>query len=407
MKRLLALAVCVAACGSDTVPPGDVPVDEPVYYGQVQRIINDNCVECHSADPDRLAPFALVTYEDSVAAATDLPMAYDLMNRIMPPFYADQDNCNTFSNAHWLSGEDLDTLTTWINGSKLAGDPANTVAPPPPPGGLISKDRTLDIGMDYLPNTAVADDFRCFVVPALAVDQFLTGVHVKPSNLTVAHHVILFALDSSAAEADVVAKSASGPYECPGGPTQLGATFLAGWIPGNQATRFPANTGIPIDGSRKMVIQVHYNLANSDSKPDHTTIDLDLEPAVDTPAQIVQMRAPVNLQPLQEDAVTTGTLSIPGPASSTSRIWGSVMHMHQRGTHAKLSLANREQCVLDLVNWSFHWQHFYWLDQPIEVHGGDKIQIECGYDTTGDTIPVTFCEGTDCEMCIAFSYVTN
>ena len=64
-RLLLTTALVLAACSEDpTTPP---PPTEPVYFGQVQRIVNENCVECHSASPDRLAPFSLATFEDVVA----------------------------------------------------------------------------------------------------------------------------------------------------------------------------------------------------------------------------------------------------------------------------------------------------------------------------------------------------
>ena len=413
MKRcFLPFAILLAACGNDATPPGPPPPgEEPVYYGQVQRIINDNCVECHSADPDRLAPFALVTYDDVKAAAEDAPMAFAIMNREMPPFYAKQDGtCNSFSNATWLDDDELSTLTVWINGSKLEGDPANTVAAPPPLPGLPNKNYTIDTGAAYTPDTAVTDDFRCFVVDAIGANKFVTGVHVHPSNLTVAHHVVLFTLASQAAEDDVLAQQAAaggGPYKCDGGPTQLGASFLAGWVPGNQATLFPANTGIPVDGSRKLVVQMHYNLAQSDGKPDHTTIDIQLADSVAKTATMVQINGNVDLKAHDPDATATGSVTIPSGVG-TVKLWGSVVHMHQRGTSAQVEVPNQQnQCLLDLVNWSFHWQHFYWYDQPVELHGGDTVSLTCHYDMTNEASDVGFCETTSCEMCIEFVYVTT
>jgi len=413
MKRLLLAILVTTGCGTDSVPPPDPAAAEPVYYGQVQRIVNDNCVECHSTDPDRLAPFSLATYEDTAAAAADLPMAYAVMNRIMPPFYADQDGeCHTFPNAHWLSDEDLTTFTAWINGARLAGDPANSVAPPPPPGGLAEIDHTVDTGVPYSPDPTIPDDFKCFVVDAIGANKFVTGAHVRPSNLTVAHHVILFTLDSPAAEADALARQAAaggGPYRCDGGPTELGATFLVGWVPGNQATAFPPNTGIAVDGTRKLVVQMHYNLANSDGKPDHTTIDLDLADTVAKPAQMIKLSGNVDLPPRDPDAIATGVQTIPGSVSRV-KLWGGGVHMHQRGTAAKLTVESsgaNDQCLMDLVNWSFHWQHFYWYAEPVELRGGDTVRLTCHYDTSLDDTNVKFCEGTECEMCIQFVYVTQ
>jgi hypothetical protein len=93
---------------------------------------------------------------------------------------------------------------------------------------------------------------------------------------------------------------------------------------------------------------------------------------------------------------------------STARVWGSGVHMHQRGTAAKLTVANdNDRCLMDLVNWSFHWQHFYWFEEPVTLGGGDTVKLTCHYDTTNDTQNIGFCESTDCEMCIQFAYVTQ
>lgn len=409
--RTFAILAFLVACGSDSVPPTDPPPTEPVYFGQVQKIINENCVDCHSTSPDRLAPFSLATYEDVMAVVdAETPIAFYLMNRMMPPFYAQQDgDCHTFDNA-WLDDAELTTFLDWLDGAHLAGDPANSIAPPPPPGGLAEADRRLDIGIDYTPDTSVPDDFQCFVVDAIGTDQFLVGAHIQPSNLTVAHHVVLFALGSAEVEADVLrqqTEAGGGSYRCDGGPSKLGGTFLIGWIPGNQATVFPAGTGLRMDGSRKMVIQMHYNNANSDGRPDRTVIDLDLEPTVATPAQIVQLNGTVDLPPRDPDATATGTLKIPGTGSG--KLWGGVVHMHQRGTGSRLEIegSSNAQCLMDLVNWSFHWQHFYWYEEPVEVRGGDTVRLTCHYDTSNDNQRVGFCEGTECEMCIQFAYVTS
>ncbi len=404
--------VFAAACGQDVAPTGDdddtPPTSEPVFYGQVQKIFNDNCVSCHSTDPDRLAPFSLVTYEDAVAAATDFPMAYDIMNREMPPFYADQNgDCNSFRDAQWLDDDELETLTAWINGQKLEGNAADSVAPPPPPGGLPGiEQHEVDLGAPFTVPTTEPDYFACFVVDEVGADKFVTGAHVHPGNLTVVHHVILYTLDQ-AGETEVMQRAANGPYRCDGGPTKNGsAKFMVGWVPGNQATVFPPNTGIKVDGARKMVVQMHYNTSNSDGRPDHTTIDLELANSVAIPAQMVGISGAVDLAPHDPDAVATGSLTIPNGLPS-ARIWGSGLHMHQRGTSATLSIPNANKCVVDLVNWSFHWQHFYWLEEPVTVNAGDKVQLECHYDTTGDSNNVGFCEGTECEMCVQFAFVTQ
>jgi hypothetical protein len=43
---------------------------------------------------------------------------------------------------------------------------------------------------------------------------------------------------------------------------------------------------------------------------------------------------------------------------------------------------------------------------PRIAGGGDMARITCSYDTTKDGQPITWGEGTDDEMCLAFLYVS-
>jgi len=403
----------LAACGT-SAPTGDdaPPPAGPVYYGEVDRILGENCVMCHSADPDRLAPFSLATYDDAAAAAETQPIAYAVMNRVMPPFYADDSgDCQSFRDNPWLSDADLDTLVTWVNGTRPAGDPAAASAPPAPLPMLARVDRALDLGVDYVPDTSLDDDYRCFVVdPGLTSDQFVTAYQVRPGNPTVVHHVIVFSLGSAQAEADAIARDAQydGPgYPCIGGTGVTGTSMVGGWAPGSGAAFMPDGTGLRLPGGRKLILQVHYNLATSDGGPDRTALDLELEPAVAAEARILPVPAAVNLPPGDPDATAVGTVRIPAAVSSL-KVWGAAIHMHNRGLGGtRLRESTHDRCMLSLVNWSFHWQHQYSYAQPLTLAGGDTLELTCHFDTSDDTAPVTWGEGTEDEMCIAFLYVTQ
>lgn len=414
MKRtssLVLFAITLSACGTDLEATGPEPTGStPVYYGDIERIVRDNCIDCHSTSPDRLAPFALTSYEDTVAAADDWPLAFAVTNRIMPPYYAKDDgSCQTFHGNKWLTDGEIARFLEWTNGDRLMGDPASSVAAPPVVSALPRVDQTLDIGTAYTPDAALDDDYRCFVVDPIGANKFVTGVYVQPDNASVVHHVIVFTLPSDAAEADVIQRdaNAAGPgYPCTNGATDLGTGFLAGWAPGEQANIFPDGTGIAA-GTRKVVIQMHYNLANSNGQPDRTTIQLMLADTVTTPAMIVALRGNVNLSPGQDDATATGTITLPTTVSS-ARLWGGLMHMHTRGTGAEVVVErDSSSCLFDLDGWSFHWQHFYWYEAPVALHGGDRLRVTCHYDTTGETGTVTWGEGTADEMCLAGLYVSQ
>ena len=406
--RIAPLLLLFAACGNDTALETD-PGAPPVYYGQVDKILAENCVECHSNDPNRLAPFSLEGLDNAQAAAESTPIAFAVMNRQMPPYYAKNDgSCQTFHDTKWMTDDQINTLVRWVNGDKLAGEPL--AAPPiPTPNAAPPVDKTIDIGTDYMPK-GPADDYRCFVVnPVSTTNQFLTGVHVRPGNATVVHHVIVFTILNDQAQADIetadLADQGAG-YECTGGPGD-GTNFLTGWAPGAGPTIFPAQTGLLVPGNRKLVIQVHYNSANANGQPDHTAIDFDLETNVAKKAAIVGVKGNVNLPPRQLDALATGEQVLQYGGLTSARVWGAAIHMHQRGTEAEVQLMRNNTCLLDLDQWSFHWQHFYWYAQPFTVNAGDTVKVTCHYDTSAETQNVTWGEKTTDEMCLTYLYISQ
>ncbi len=403
------LVLFAIGCGNDHAAEPPDPGAEPVYYGEVDRILDANCVECHSNDPDRLAPFSLEGYDAAAAAAETAGIAFAVMNRAMPPYYAKNDGtCQTFHDTKWLTDDEIDTLVRWSNGAHLAGDP-QPAPPRPTQAELPQVDHTLDIGADYLPK-GPADDYRCFVIdPASPTDQFLTGVHVRPGNATVVHHVIVFTLNDAAAQTAIEAADAADPgpgYECTGGAGD-GTNFLTGWAPGGAATLFPPDTGLLVPGGRKLVIQMHYNSQNANGLPDRTQVDLDLAASVKKRAAIIGVRADVDLPPREVDVTAVGSLALNVQNVASARVWGGAIHMHTRGIAADVHVQQAsDTCLLDLANWDFHWQHFYWYQQPVTVNRGDTLKVTCHYDTSDDTQRVTWGEKTTDEMCIAYLYIS-
>jgi hypothetical protein len=280
---------------------------------------------------------------------------------------------------------------------------------PPPPVTLPAIDQTLDIGTNYMPK-GPTDDYRCFVIDSLATtDQYLTGVHVRPGNATVVHHVIINTLTSDAAQQAILDRDALDPapgYECTNGAGD-GTNFLTGWAPGAGVTIFPQDTGLLVPGNRKLVIQIHYNSSNANGQPDRTQIDLDLAANVAKRAAILAIRGDVNLPPREVDATAIGTQTFNIPNLASARVWGGAIHMHTRGTGAQVHVQRGgDTCMLDLDGWSFHWQHMYWYAQPFTVTKGETLRVTCRYDTSDDTTTIGWGEGTEDEMCLAYLYVS-
>jgi hypothetical protein len=112
------------------------------------------------------------------------------------------------------------------------------VAPP----GLVDKSVTLDMGVSFTPDKTLTDEYRCFIVdPGLTKDQYLTGYDIKPGDKREVHHVIMFAMDTAAADqaaADLDAADPKDGYLCFGGPGVTPSRFVVGWAPGSGASHY-------------------------------------------------------------------------------------------------------------------------------------------------------------------------
>ncbi|MEO8706603.1 MAG: hypothetical protein ABI867_41645 [Kofleriaceae bacterium] len=416
MRAALAIvAIGVAACGSDSVPSAD-DTDAGVdpaglrFYEDVAPVLAKHCVGCHR--PGGAAPFSLITYEDAIAVAEVMPGM--VASRQMPPYGADNSGaCNTYQDARWLADAEIATIVDWLAGAKLAGDPAASPPLPPEQIGLARVDATAAMTTAYSLDTSMDDDYRCFVVDAgITTDTFLTGFEVRPGAPEVVHHILVYQLDSAAAETTVAGLDAQTPapgYTCFGG-VGAGASLVGVWAPGKRVASYPATTGLALKANRKFVLQIHYHDHDGLPHPDQTAVDLMLEPTVVEPAFLYLLAAPdLYIPPGQTSFTTTNQYELPG-FLGTYNVWGVFPHMHTLGRtlRAEVDHAGQPACLVDVPRWDFNWQQGYFYDGPPKIAGGgDMLRISCTHDTTTRGTPTTWGEGTEDEMCLAFMYVSQ
>ena len=91
-----------------------------------------------------------------------------------------------------LTATELAMLAAWADGGAPLGDPATPRrAGQPEVVDIGTADFAFDIGVDYVPDPALTDDYRCFLVdPAMAENRMITGYRITPGNRKTVHHVI-------------------------------------------------------------------------------------------------------------------------------------------------------------------------------------------------------------------------
>jgi hypothetical protein len=432
MKTLSLSILVLAACGTDHAMMGDdtQPPGAVTYWQDVEPIFYTNCQSCHTAGG--IGPFAI---DDPTTAASYAPkISSEVQSKLMPPWPPGGDT-PALRHVRTLTQDQIDVIAAWSAGGAEIGDASNPGPHQEPEVVDIGPtDLAFNIGTDYVPNTALSDDYNCFLAPLnLTAAHMATGFKVTPGNRAIVHHVIigLYSGDSVAA---LQALDAETPdrvgWPCTGGlvPENVDAKqvgSLGSWVPGVTAVAFPDGTGNPFPAGSVAVIQMHYNLRGG-SDPDRTQVEVAF--ADDATAATLIPLGGVGL--LKHDlSIPANDPSVAFTQSATLQQWralrgqapypsghgfmmGAGGHMHYIGKHITLTrttTANVTDTLLDIPAWSFHWQGQYQLVTPIQIDNTDTLTIRCEYDNSDTNrlalgltpdMDVSWGEGTEDEMCL-------
>jgi len=416
----------------------DVPASEagskigPSYFAEVLPILENKCMGCHQSGG--IAPFSMQTYAETHLHAATIS-AY-VSAGLMPPYYIKHDNtCGSFDDSAALTAGETQTLLAWANGASAEGTPGPVTVPPLPhlTGGTQYK---TPLFSPVAQGTAVAehDEYRCFMVDAgLTTDRYITGFEVMPGNATIVHHVIGFAVDPATVGDNGQPNStimqslhAASPdregWPCFGaaGDNVKVAGVPVEWAPGQGVVDYPSGMGFQMKSTYKLVVQVHYNLADPQSagQQDSSTISVRYADTVNRrlafflpDAFLDTLRAgkPDTLPPGQTATTytwqkTAAEVGIPSGLPYVDLV-GVMPHMHGRGTGLELDTSAAGEaltCTAALTHWDFHWQKFYFYnpDRYPRLTPSGSIQVTCTYDTSAETAPVLPGWGTRNEMCL-------
>jgi mono/diheme cytochrome c family protein len=408
----LSAALFAGGCGrGQTAAPPDTSVTYPdpgykagmTYYKDVLPITQVACQGCHTTGG--IGPFPLLTVGDAQTNAA--AMAAAVQARTMPPWMPSS-SCQDFQNARVLTQDQVNTIYSWQKDGAAAGSPTDAPPPPTAPTGLPWVDRTLTPTAAYNPNSAISDDYHCFVLdPKLATDQTLIGYDFQPGVRSEVHHVLIYSTPLAAAQANDAATPEVG-YTCFGGPNVSSQQLVAAWVPGTSATQFPPNTGVSVKAGSGLVMQVHYNLVNGVA-PDTSSLKLQF---AKTPVSRLATLTPLAqtkflIPPKSVGYTASNSLVTPAPLT----LWGIAPHMHTLGRQAVATVTppgGASSCLIDIPKWNFHWQQFYFYSAPngVQIPAGSTIKFSCTWDNAGST-GVQWGESTSDEMCITYFYITT
>ena len=410
----------IAACAPE-------PESRPTWNGEVGDLIADRCGGCHYAGG--IGGFSLESYDDVVLVKGAVLDAVE--SGRMPPWFA-SDDCTDFSNDPSLSPEEIASLAAWVEGGAPLGEEEEEDFSLPE----VAFDYDIEVGMGtpFMPH-AERDEYRCFLLdPGLTEDTFVSAFEVIPGATAQVHHVVTYMVpeeDVAMHRAPLVEEDGRPGYSCPVGPAgdSIHYEWLGGWAPGRKAEQnrgFPAGSGVAMRAGDHLLMQVHYSALNSsDNLADQTRLQLRLAEDVERTGEVQPFTDVRWVLGANEMLIPAGESEVTHTFAFTSRsefsIHNTNMHMHLLGTGGSFRLDRADgstECLVALDDWDFGWQLTYRLEEPVAVHEGDTLTLECEWDNSAENQPVVdgeqwepvdvgWGEETQDEMCLVTAYLSK
>jgi len=351
---------------------------------QVLPIFQKRCQDCHR--PGEVAPMPLITYQDARPWAKSIREA--VLTKKMPPWFADP-HFGKFSNDRSLSQAEIDTVVAWVDAGAKEGDPKD--APPPRKfveGWNIGKpDLVLEMPEAFdVPATGLVE-YRYVILPThLTEDRWVQATEIRPGNRAVMHHVIASVREPGSTW---FADQKPGVLFVPRN-TYRSADLtqgIANFIPGQQLR--PADDGGPrtavfLKAGSDIVLQLHY-APNGTAVKDKTRIGFifgngpPARRSVGRNAALVRFTIPAGAADYPLEAVST----LPYDCD----LLNMTPHAHLRGKSFEYRILRPDgtsETLLKVPNYDFHWQVTYYLQTPIYLTKGTKIQVIAHYDNSAN-----------------------
>jgi len=363
MKMLFAFgALVVSIC---VIQPASAA--KITYTNDVAPILYENCLRCHR--PGEAAPMSLRTYDETRPWAKAIQEK--VVKKEMPPWFADPAH-GEFRNDASLTEDEIKLINDWVEQGATRGNPKDMPQYPEFTEGWQNgiPDQIIEMpevnvpadGSDYFPNLMFKADVE--------ENKWVQGIEIRPSNLEVAHHVVVFG-----------ANFGSG-----GGGVGAGNNFdvLGTWAVGTAPNVYPDGMGRTFSKGQRFMANMHYH-PNGVATKDQTKIGLYFgegemkHEIMATLAGTMGFRIPANAPNHQE--INTWNLE------KDIKIISFFPHMHLRGKDMLFNVKypdGRKNTMLNVPKWDFNWQLFYYPKEPLLIPKGSEIDLIAHYDNSKD-----------------------
>jgi len=380
------------------------------FSEDISQIIYNNCTECHR--DGGAGPMNFTNYTEVASFAYMIEYVTEI--DYMPPWFADTEYSH-FLGERFLSDQDKQLISAWVDGGMQQGDPSLEAELPNFPDGSVvgDPDLVLEMSEPYLIEGNNQDDYRVFVLPTnFSEEKEIRCIEFVAGNVEAVHH-ILVNIDTEGACAELDAQTPEYGYPCVSGFCTDGIPFLAtGYVPGSKPPIWNNDVGLKLPPGSDIAIQVHYAPLSTDQYDQSRVNIFFKEEPIQREVQVYTLVDTSLEVPANEIYTHHRSFTVPADISLLSVL----PHCHLIGKSWLIYAENNGDTIpiISIPEWDFNWQNFYQPEYMLKIPQGYTVHAYCTYDNTSDNPfnpsdppqDLFWCDYTTCEMFfVPFSFV--
>ncbi len=377
----LGMVAAGAAMGADVHSASAV-----TFHRDVLPVLQKNCQGCHRTG--EAAPMSLVTYQEARPWAKAIKEA--VLTKRMPPWFADPAH-GKFSNDRSLARTEMETLVAWADHGAKEGDPKDAPAPRKFVTGwnIGQPDLVVEMPHEFQVPASGTIDYQYIVIPVnLTEDRWIQLAEVRPGNRALVHHVIAFIRgpkskwmrDAQPGEPFVPKKRTDGRRDEGEGSGE----FLVGYAPGTVPEMLEPGQGKLMKAGSDLVFQMHYT-ANGKAGTDRTKLGITFSKS--PPTQRVLTAGAQNRKFVIPAGAANYRVDSEMTLQDSATLTGFLPHMHLRGKSFEYRLVyptGETEILLQVPQYNFNWQLSYYLEKPLLLPKGTKIECTAHFDNSAN-----------------------
>ena len=382
------------------------------FAREIAPIIFANCTTCHREGA--VAPFSLESFADVRRHAEQIRVMAEL--KLMPPWKPTR-GFGRFRDEQFLTEREIQLLGHWIDVGMPLGDPAEVPTPPVFVDGwqLGEPDLVLTPPEPFRIPAAGPDIYQYFVLPTgLTEDRLVSAIEYRAGNARVVHHAS-FRYDDAGNARQLDAAWPGPGYQRFGGWGFSGGGTLGGWAVGVLPQRMPTGFGRPIKAGSDFVIQTHYHPSGK-HEIDQASVGIFFAPktAKRRIAELFVANMELTIPPGERRFRHHAEYTLPIEVTLHSVLPHS--HFLGRELRATATLPDGHvEPLIEIADWDFNWQGYYFYTQPITLPAGTKIEFDVVFDNSAHNPlnphsppqTVRWGEESDAEMAVCFFDVST